>query len=78
MSRIIFIYILTAEVEGSGGIKVMHFQAYNLAVGEVDNLNEELFKDSVMILQLLRDNLKLWNSENKDDDIKKLSPFSKN
>ncbi|MCI4382809.1 hypothetical protein PGIGA_G00019020 [Pangasianodon gigas] len=36
------------------------------ATAEVNSLNEESFKDSTIIIQLLRDNLSLWTSDNRD------------
>ncbi|KAB5562446.1 hypothetical protein PHYPO_G00017850 [Pangasianodon hypophthalmus] len=36
------------------------------ATAEVSSLNEESFKDSTIIIQLLRDNLSLWTSDNSD------------
>ncbi|KAG8052982.1 hypothetical protein GUJ93_ZPchr0001g32787 [Zizania palustris] len=41
--------------------------AFDEAVSELDSLSEESYKDSTMIMQLLRDNLSLWNSDLADD-----------
>ncbi|KAL4592538.1 hypothetical protein LXL04_005538 [Taraxacum kok-saghyz] len=38
-------------------------QAFDEAISEVDTLNEESYKDSTLIMQLLRYNLTLWNSD---------------
>lgn len=35
-------------------------QAFDDAIAELDTLNEESYKDSTLIMQLLRDNLTLW------------------
>ncbi|XP_004300649.1 PREDICTED: 14-3-3 protein 7-like [Fragaria vesca subsp. vesca] len=38
-------------------------QAYDDAVTELDSLDQESYKDSTLIMQLLRENLTLWNSD---------------
>jgi len=47
--------------------------AFDDAIAELDTLNEESYKDSTLIMQLLRDNLTLWTSdiqgEEKNDDV---------
>ncbi|CAG6016058.1 14-3-3 protein zeta-like [Menidia menidia] len=39
-------------------------QAFDEAIAELDTLSEESYKDSTLIMQLLRDNLTLWTSDN--------------
>jgi len=41
-------------------------QAFDDAIAELDTLDEESYKDSTLIMQLLRDNLTLWTSEQDD------------
>jgi len=46
-------------------------KAFDEAVADIDTLTDESYKDSTFILQLLRDNLTLWNSDlqgGKDDE----------
>lgn len=43
-------------------------QAFDDAIAELDTLNEESYKDSTLIMQLLRDNLTLWTSDAQNDD----------
>ncbi|BBG95758.1 general regulatory factor 11 [Prunus dulcis] len=38
-------------------------QAFDEAIAELDSLNEESYKDSTLIMQLLKDNLTLWTSD---------------
>lgn len=39
-------------------------ESFDNAIAELDNVGEENYKDSTLIMQLLRDNLTLWTSEN--------------
>ncbi|CAJ0935463.1 unnamed protein product, partial [Mesorhabditis belari] len=43
-------------------------QAFDDAIAELDTLNEDSYKDSTLIMQLLRDNLTLWTSDAAGDD----------
>lgn len=42
--------------------------AFDEAIAELDTLSEECYKDSTLIMQLLRDNLTLWTSDNNEGD----------
>jgi len=42
-------------------------QAFDEAISELDNVSEESYKDSTLIMQLLRDNLTLWTSDAVND-----------
>lgn len=44
------------------------FQAFDDAIAELDTLNEDSYKDSTLIMQLLRDNLTLWTSDAAGDN----------
>nr|ANW11987.1 FT-1 [Haloxylon ammodendron] len=48
-------------------------QAFDEAISELDSLNEDSYKDSTLIMQLLRDNLTLWTSDipEEGEDIQK-------
>lgn len=43
-------------------------QAFDDAIAELDTLNEESYKDSTLIMQLLRDNLTLWTSDSQQEE----------
>lgn len=45
-------------------------RAFDDAINQLDNLDEDKYKDAATILQLLRDNLTLWTAENENDDNK--------
>merc|ERR1712097_149115 len=40
--------------------------AFEDAIAELDNVAEDSYKDSTLIMQLLRDNLTLWTSDQED------------
>jgi len=42
--------------------------AFDTAISKLDKLNEASYKDSTLIMQLLRDNLTLWTSDNQDGE----------
>ncbi|ORE08589.1 14-3-3 family protein epsilon [Rhizopus microsporus var. microsporus] len=45
--------------------------AFDNSIAKLDALNEESYKDSTLIMQLLRDNLTLWTAEIQDTDATK-------
>jgi 14-3-3 protein epsilon len=42
-------------------------KAFDDAISDLDTLGEDSYKDSALIMQLLRDNLTLWTSEMQDE-----------
>lgn len=76
--RFLEIVLFTKNIKGSlyQGFEIFFFfsflvfracnlakQVFDEAISELDSLNEESYKDSTLILQLLRDNLTLWTSD---------------
>lgn len=49
-------------------------QAFDDAIAELDTLNEDSYKDSTVIMQLLRDNLTLWTSDMREGTDSPISP----
>jgi len=43
-------------------------KAFDGAISKLDTLNDSSYKDSTLIMQLLRDNLTLWTSEQPDEE----------
>ncbi|XP_015577417.1 14-3-3-like protein D isoform X2 [Ricinus communis] len=52
-------------------------QAFDEAISELDTLSEESYKDSTLIMQLLRDNLTLWTSDIPEDGDQKMETSGK-
>ncbi|TQE06894.1 hypothetical protein C1H46_007532 [Malus baccata] len=50
----------------ASGKAIITSEAFEEAIAELDTLGEESYKDSTLIMQLLRDNLTLWTSDASD------------
>jgi len=57
----VFLYEVQSEQQAACTLAK---SAFDDAIAELDTLDEESYKDSTLIMQLLRDNLTLWTSEN--------------
>jgi len=42
--------------------------AFDLAIQQLDGLSDDNYKDSTLIMQLLRDNLTIWQQNNNDNE----------
>ena len=42
--------------------------AFDEAIADLDNVEDEYYKDTTLIMQLIRDNLTLWTSELVEDE----------
>lgn len=41
--------------------------AFDEAIADLDNVDDDFYKDATLIMQLLRDNLTLWTEEGEAD-----------
>ena len=48
--------------------------AFDSAIQHLENLSEDSYRDSTLIMQLLRDNLTLWTSDMQDEGAEEAKP----
>jgi len=60
LNQSVFLYEVLSSTEDACNLAKT---AFDDAIAELDTLDEESYKDSTLIMQLLRDNLTLWTSE---------------
>jgi len=65
----VFFYEILSEPDNACK---MAKKAFDDAIAELDSLKEDSYKDSTLIMQLLRDNLTLWTSDVDGDDAAKV------
>jgi len=65
LNHSVFFYEIMANPERACG---MARNAFDEAIADLDNVQDEYYKDATLIMQLLRDNLTLWTSELIEDD----------
>ncbi|TYZ69084.1 hypothetical protein PybrP1_011403 [[Pythium] brassicae (nom. inval.)] len=61
----VFYYDILHSVEQACGLAR---RAFDDAIADLDTLADDSYRDSTLIMQLLRDNITLWTSEADDDD----------
>ncbi|XP_078585426.1 14-3-3-like protein [Branchiostoma floridae x Branchiostoma japonicum] len=59
----VFYYEITEKTEKACSLAKAAFDA---AIAEVDTLNEDTYKDSTLIMHMIRDNFTVWTSENEE------------
>lgn len=65
LNQSVFLY----EIQGNPPAACeMAKKAFDEAISELDSLKEDSYKDSTLIMQLLRDNLTLWTSETEQEN----------
>ncbi len=65
LNHSVFYYEIMQNPERACG---MARQAFDDAIQDLDNVEDEYYKDTTLIMQLIRDNLTLWTSELIEDD----------
>jgi len=64
LNQSVFLYEVQGDHTDACGLAK---KAFDDAIAELDTLDEESYKDSTLIMQLLRDNLTLWTSDENID-----------
>lgn len=66
LNQSVFYYEICEEHEKAKGLAQKHFES---ALGVLEQLSENDYKDSTLIMQLLKDNLTLWSEGDGDEDV---------
>lgn len=61
----VFYYELLGDKEKAN---TLARSAFDGAISQLDTLNEESYKESTLVLQLIRDNLSLWANDNPSEN----------
>uniref|UniRef100_A0A3B4X9H8 14-3-3-like protein n=1 Tax=Seriola lalandi dorsalis TaxID=1841481 RepID=A0A3B4X9H8_SERLL len=67
LNQSVFLYEVQGDHTDACGLAK---KAFDDAIAELDTLDEESYKDSTLIMQLLRDNLTLWTSEENESGVR--------
>jgi len=66
LNQSVFLYEIKNEAEKAKALAQEHFDE---ALKELDTVEEPQYKDATLIMQLLKDNLTLWNDDDHNDDM---------
>ena len=61
LNQSVFYYEIKKDVSKASQIAR---DAFDEAIADLDNIDDDYYKDATLIMQLLRDNLTLWTEEN--------------
>ncbi len=62
------VFLLEIEREPEKALKMTR-DCFDNAIADLDNIDDDNFRESTLLMQLLRDNIQLWTSELPLDEI---------
>lgn len=65
----VFYYEIMQDSQGACNLAK---DAFDEAIKDLDKVPEDIYKDATLIMQLLRDNLTLWKSEQDDEQVQEI------